>query len=98
MSNLSKYRVQIFGASVDPPEVNKEFAQKNNYNFPLLSDPDKTLARALGVLSPGGVVAMRWTFIIDQDGIIREIDKSVNARTHGKDLAAKLEALGIPKK
>jgi peroxiredoxin Q/BCP len=97
MSALSKYKVQVFGASVDPPELNKQFSDKNNYNFVLLSDPQKTLAKELGVLSPAGF-AMRWTYIIDEQGVIREIDKKVSPASHGKDLAAKIESLGIPKK
>ncbi len=97
MSELSKYRVQVFGASVDPVEANKAFAEKNKYNFPLLSDPDKTYAKQLGVLHPAGF-ANRWTYIIDDQGVIREIDKMVKPGNHGKDLAAKLDALGIPKK
>src|SRR5437016_4001641 len=97
MSALSKYRVQVFGASVDPVEQNKEFAEKNHYNFPLLSDPDKSYARSLGVLSPAGY-AMRWTFVIDSGGVIRDIDKKVAVSNHGKDLAAKLETLGVPRR
>lgn len=87
-----------FGASVDPVELNKQFSDKNQYNFPLLSDPDKSYARALGVLNPAGSFALRWTYIIDEQGIIRDIDKAVKPGTHGKDVVAKLEALGIPKK
>lgn len=98
MSAISKYKVQVFGASVDPVELNKQFATKNMYNFPLLSDPDKSYARTLGVLSPAGTVAQRWTYVIDEKGIIRDIDKGVKPGNHGKDVAAKLEALGIPKK
>src|SRR5688500_10197899 len=97
MSTLSKYQVQVFGASVDPVELNKQFAEKNSYNFPLLSDPEKTYAKALGVLAPQGF-ARRWTYIIDKDGVVREIDMKVTPANHGKDLAAKLEAMGIPKK
>ena len=97
MSSLSKFKVQFFGASVDPVELNKQFSDKNSYNFPLLSDPDKGYAKALGVLGPNGF-ANRWTYVIDDEGIIREIDKMVKTGSHGKDLAAKLEALGIPKK
>ena len=97
MSTLSKYKVQVFGASVDPVELNKQFAEKNKYNFPLLSDPEKNFAKALGVLSPAGY-AQRWTYIIDEQGVIREIDQKVTPANHGKDLAAKLEALGVPKK
>jgi len=98
MSAISKYKVQVFGASTDPVELNKEFAEKNKYNFPLLSDPDKAYAKSLGVLNPNGAYARRWTYIIDDKGIIREIDVKVAPGSHGKDLAAKLEALGVPKK
>jgi peroxiredoxin Q/BCP len=97
MNELSKYRVQVFGASVDTVDLNKQFAEKGKYQFPLLSDPDKSFAKALGVLSPAGY-ANRWTFIIDKDGVIREIDKEVKVQSHGKDLGAKLAALGVPKK
>jgi thioredoxin-dependent peroxiredoxin len=98
MSALAKYNVQFFGASVDPVEVNKQFSEMNKYNFPLLSDPTKAYAKSLGVLNPAGTFAQRWTFIIDDQGFIREIDKSVKAGSHGKDLAARLDALGAPKK
>ena len=97
MSELGKYQVQVFGASVDPPEANRQFSEMNKYTFPLLSDPEKTYAKALGVLQPNGFAA-RWTYVIDKNGIIREIDKGVKPASHGKDLAARLEALGIPRK
>ena len=41
--------------------------------------------------------AKRWSFYVDADGIIIKIDKSVNPRTAGEDLASNLEALGIAK-
>ncbi len=40
----------------------------------------------------------RWTFYIDKDGVIKEIDKKVNAKDHGKDVAKKLDELGVAKK
>lgn len=98
MSSLSKFKVQFFGASVDPVADNKAFAEKEKYNFPLLSDPDKSFSKALGVLNPANGFAQRWTFIIDDKGIIREIDKAVKVQSHGKDIAAKLQELGIPTK
>jgi thioredoxin-dependent peroxiredoxin len=98
MSELSKYRVQVFGASVDTAAENKKFSEQFGYNFPLLSDPDKSYAKALGVLNPGNGFPHRWTYIIDEEGVIREIDKMVKPAQHGKDLAAHLEKLGIPRK
>src|SRR5437667_12022367 len=96
MSTLMKYRVQVFGASVDPVDLNRQFSEKNHYNFVLLSDPEKHLAKALGVLTPDEKYARRWTYVIDADGVIRDIDMKVAVAHHGKDLAAKLEALGVP--
>lgn len=98
MSTLAKFKIQVFGASVDTPDLNKQFAEKGSYNFPLLSDPEKAYAKALGVLNAERGFANRWTFIIDQDGKIIDIDKMVKTGSHGKDLTAKLEALGIAKK
>jgi thioredoxin-dependent peroxiredoxin len=97
MSTLQKYQVQVFAASVDTPETNKRFADEHRYNFPILSDPEKRVAKAYGVLGPGGF-AQRWTFVIGRDGTIRQIDKKVNFGSHGKDLAAALEELRIPRR
>ena len=96
MSTLQKFQVQVFAASVDTPETNKRFVDEHHYNFPILSDPEKTVAKAYGVLAPAGY-AQRWTFIIGRDGTIRAIDKKVDFASHGKDLARELEELRIPR-
>jgi peroxiredoxin Q/BCP len=95
---LAADKVQVFGISNDSVELNKQFSEKNQYSFPLLSDADKSYSKALGVTNPSNGFPYRWTFIIDRKGVIREIDKNVNPRTHGRDLSAKLEALGLGKK
>jgi len=97
MSTLQKFHVQVFAASVDNAETNKRFADEHHYNFPILSDPDKAVAKAYGVLAPAGY-AQRWTFIIDREGTIRAVDQKVNFASHGKDLAKALEAAGIPRR
>jgi peroxiredoxin Q/BCP len=74
--------------------VNKKFAESLGADYPILSDPDKTVAQAYGVMSPRGF-ANRWTFYIDKDGIIKEIDKKVNPDKAGADLAAKIKELGL---
>ena len=84
-------------ASVDKPEDNKVFAEKNEATFPILSDPDKTMTAAYGVLSDRGY-ARRWTYYIDQNGIIQKIDREVNVRTAGEGLVANLESLGVPRR
>ena len=85
-----------FMASTDSPEDNRGFAEKNEASFPILSDPGKEMAEAYGVLSERGY-ANRWTFYIDQQGLIRKIDKEVNPATAGADLVSNLELLQVPK-
>ena len=85
----------VYAASCDPPEVNKKFAESLGLDYPILSDPTKAIAKAYGVLTEKGYAA-RWTFIIGKDGKILDVLKDVSPKQHGKDLAAKLAALGVP--
>lgn len=94
-SALKKFKVRYFGASVDSPETNAEFAKSLDLDFPILSDPTKAIARAYGVLAPSGF-ASRWTFYTGADGRIAAIDKAVHVSSHGGDVVAQLRALGVP--
>jgi thioredoxin-dependent peroxiredoxin len=80
--------------SVDPPETNKAFAEQEHADFPMLSDPSKTTAKAYGVLGLMGM-ANRWTFYIGPDGKILAIDKQIKVATSGEDIVAKLKELGV---
>ncbi len=80
---------------MDPPEKNKEFAESLGVDYPILSDPKKSVAAAYGVLDPGEGVANRWTFYIGKDGAVLRIDKDVHPRTAGADVAAALAELGV---
>ncbi len=82
-----------FAASVDDAETNKRFAESLDLNYPILSDPDKKVAEAYGVLSERGF-ARRWTFYINREGYIEYIDKEVNPGDHGRAVVEKLTELG----
>ena len=92
---LKRLDVTYFMASVDELEKNQEFAAETEADFPLLSDPSKTVAEAYDVLAFYGL-PFRHTFYIGKDGKILFIDKEINAATSAEDMAAKLEELGIP--
>ena len=91
---LKELNVAYFTASVDTPELNKKFAESLDLDYPILSDPDKTVANAYGVMSPRGF-SNRWTFYIDKDGIIKEIDKKVNTDKAAEGVIAKVKELGL---
>ena len=85
-----------FTASVDDADTNGKFAKSLDLDYPILSDPEKTTATAFGV-SDGKSLAKRWTFYIDKDGKIVEIDKMINNPQAGTDVVAKIKSLGLTK-
>ena len=87
-----------FAASCDTPATNKEFAESLSLDYPILSDPEKNVARAYGVVTAERQNPHRWTFYISPDGQILYIDKAVNTSSAGADIAARLSALGVEKK
>jgi peroxiredoxin Q/BCP len=91
--------------SVDKPEDNQRFAEQEQANFPMLSDPTMKTAEAYGVLPPvnpdrpdAARLARRWMFFIGPDGKIVWIEKVGHTSDAGTFLAAKLDELKVKKK
>lgn len=91
---LKSMNVAYFTASVDDADTNKKFAESLHLESPILSDPEKTVAKGYGVLNARGM-ANRWTFYIDKEGVIREIDKKILVEKAPEDVATKLKELKI---
>ena len=71
--NLPRFQAlnaQVLGISVDSRHSHAAFAKHLELEFPLLSDYDKKVCQAYGVLHEGGF-AERALFVIDKRGIIR---------------------------
>ena len=77
----------IYGASIDSEFVH--LAWRNNHAdlkdlpFPMLADIKRELSQALGVLDKKEGVALRATFIVDPEGVIRFV--SVNDMSVGRN-------------
>ena len=98
---VKAYDVTYFMASVDSNDGdkgNKAFAESENADFPILSDPAKEVAKAYGVLHPERGFSNRWTFYIGKDGKIAFIETAVRPATSAEDMAAKLGELGVAKR
>lgn len=91
---IRQYDVSYFMASVDPLEDNVDFAKKTKADFPMLSDPTKSAAKAFDVLSFLGF-AKRWTFYIGINGKILKIDKDIEPKSAAKDMVDNLKLLGF---
>lgn len=96
--SIRDFNVAYFTASCDPAEKNKKFAESLSVDYPILSDPDGSVAKQYGNYIAGKNAAQRWTFYIGEDGKILAIDKAVKTESHGSDVAAKLKELGVAKK
>lgn len=84
-SQFTDNNVYVLGISVDDKESIEKFADENNIFFPLLSDADKKVSSAYGVLNERGL-ASRVTFIVDKDRKIAKIIKDINLDTHADDV------------
>ncbi|MFL5907530.1 MAG: peroxiredoxin family protein [Solirubrobacterales bacterium] len=62
--------VPMVGISPQSVESHERFMEQNGLTVPLLSDPDKRIARSYGVLGPMGFVR-RSIFLVDPDGLLR---------------------------
>lgn len=70
----------ILGVSFDTPAENKKFAEKFSFNFPLISDTDRTTGTAYGANVDPQKGAARVGVVIDRDGKIKEWHARVDAR------------------
>ena len=78
-------KVQLLAVSCDTPYVQKVFAEKEGYQFPVLSDfwPHGAAAKAYGVFNEEKGCALRGSFIVDKSGVIRfALNNQFAARDH----------------
>ncbi|MEO8748463.1 MAG: peroxiredoxin, partial [Rhodanobacter sp.] len=81
--------------SLDDVKSHAEFAAKYHVPFPLLSDADRSVATAYGVLvsSNGAHYAKRTTFLIDPQGRIAKIYRDVDPEKNSVQVLGDLGVL-----
>jgi len=86
---------QVLGASTDTHFVHlawrKNHPDLKNLPFPMLADTKRELSSALGILHKQDGVALRATFIVDPQGIVRHV--SVNDLSVGRNVDEVLRVL-----
>ncbi|MDQ3034656.1 MAG: peroxiredoxin [Myxococcota bacterium] len=81
----------IVGVSADDGESHRKFAARYQLPFPLLSDPDRALAKSYGIVRPFGLGARRVTFVIGTDGKVRGVfHHEISMSRHVSDVRALL--------
>jgi len=90
---VRKMGAEVVGVSVDGVESHKKFTSKYNLPFPLISDKEKRIATAYGVLKDTGTSASRVTFIIDKSGKVAKVFPTVDVTKHTQEVIEALKAI-----
>ncbi|GAA3930756.1 thioredoxin-dependent thiol peroxidase [Hymenobacter algoricola] len=91
-AELTAANVQVIGVSVDGEKSHQKFALKYELPFPLLVDTDKKIVEAYGVWQEKSMYGrkymgtMRFTFLIDENGLIEKIIEKVDTKNHAAQL------------
>jgi peroxiredoxin Q/BCP len=94
--DFSAAGAEVFGVSLDKGEKHKAFAESLNLNFPLVVDSGKNISSAFGVMHLWGLlpITKRVTFVVDREGVIRNVIASeLNAGKHVDEAIGTLKTL-----
>ena len=75
LASLNAVDANVVALSTDHRHSNRAFSEQQGFGFPVLSDfwPHGAVAQAYGCFNPDLGCAMRATYVLDEDGIVRAI-------------------------
>ncbi|MBJ7460118.1 MAG: peroxiredoxin [Ilumatobacteraceae bacterium] len=76
LAQFSELDAQVLALSAQDLESHEKFAAQHGFQFPLLADTEKSVARAYGVLGPLGI-PRRSIFVIDASGVVRYVHRAL---------------------
>ncbi|MCM3320255.1 peroxiredoxin [Staphylococcus warneri] len=89
--------VNIYGVSGDSKKKHQNFIEKHKLNFDLLVDQDYQLSNEVGVyqlkksFGKESMGIVRTTFVIDEQGIVKDVIEKVKVKTQIEELKNILE-------
>jgi peroxiredoxin Q/BCP len=97
--DLEKAGVVVLGISKDSVASHKKFVDKFNLNFTLLSDPDHKVIEEYGAWQEKSMFGKKYwgikrmTFLINPQGEIAKVYKTVKVAEHAQQILKDLEKL-----
>jgi len=70
MAKFERAGIQPFGVNPASVESHASYVRKLRFNFPLLSDPERAIARAYHALKEDGKGVQRSVYLVQRDGTI----------------------------
>ncbi len=81
LEQFSNVGAQVLAISAQDMESHDKFAGKHGFKFPLLSDPDKSVAGAYGTVGPLGF-PRRSVFVVNREGVISYAHRAIAGLTY----------------
>ncbi|MDX5422288.1 MAG: thioredoxin-dependent thiol peroxidase, partial [Hymenobacteraceae bacterium] len=87
-SNLRQKGYEVIGVSTDSEKSHQNFIGKFELPFTLIADTDKQIVEQYGVWQEKSMYGrkymgtMRYTFVIDEEGVIQDIITKVKTKEH----------------
>jgi len=85
--------IQPFGVNPAGVDSHAQYVEKMAFTFPLLSDPDRAIARAYHALKDDGVGIQRSVYLVARDGRVRFAQRGAPAPA---EIVAALDAPPSP--
>ncbi len=99
LDRLHALGAEVLGASRDGLKAQENFKRKQGFRFDLLSDKEEVLCRAFDVIRPKKLYGRevmgieRSTFLIDPEGILRQVWRKVKVKGHVEEVLTAVAAL-----
>ena len=97
LSKFQNKNISVIGMSADSVKRQKNFCEKEKFNYPILSDETKETLKAYGAW---GIKKMygreyegiiRCSFLIDEKGVIEKVYSKVKTKSHAQDILAEMD-------
>jgi len=98
-ARFTRQNAVVLGVSRDSVKSHENFKSKQKFNFDLLSDTDETLCKEFDVIKMKNMYGKqvrgveRSTFLIDEDGVLRQEWRKVKVKDHVNEVLEAVKAL-----
>jgi peroxiredoxin Q/BCP len=96
---INKQGYEVYGISPDTEKKHSKFKEKYEFQFSLLSDPDKEVIQSFGLWGPKKFMGReitgvyRTTLIVNESSKIQKIISKVKTKEHGQQILDALEEI-----
>ena len=96
LNQFNDKNIKVFGVSADSIKKQKNFHQKQNFNFDLLSDEAHTMLKQYGAWGHKKFMGREYmginriSYLVDSMGLIEKVYDKVKTKTHALDILNEL--------